>query len=285
VRIIYSTLVDQKPLFELQGLIWTWTLTELADVPLADLVVHLVNGGRPAYREMLEGLGVKTVSVDPFGDGKYCNKVAQFGTDILRESDGVVFTDADVAILEDIGRTAGLDCVKGKIVDLPRPSLAVLTRLFKMAGLAKPPSLARPTFATEPTFQGNFNGGLYMVPTADLDSLHDTWAKWSLWCLGKADVLGKHHFHADQIGFCFALNELGLPVEELSVAYNCPTHLTDVDLGLLKERPKMLHYHARIGDNGQVLPTGTPILDDAIGEVNRLIESKRAELAAFRASL
>ena len=285
MHVIYSTLVDQKPIFELQGLIWAWTLTELAGVPASDLVVHLVGGGRPAYRDMLKGLGVKTVAVEPFGDGKYCNKVAQFGSKLLRESDGVVFTDADVAILEDIGRIAGLDKIKGKIVDLPRPPFAVLTRLFKMTGLAAPPALARPTFATEPTFQGNFNGGLYMVPAKHLDGLHGAWAKWSLWCLEKADVLGEHHFHADQIGFCFALNDLGLPIEELPSAYNCPTHLMDVDLNLLTERPKMLHYHARIGDDGRILPTGAAILDGAIETANGLIASKRVDLEAFRASL
>jgi hypothetical protein len=80
-------------------------------------------------------MGCKTRKIEPFLDGKYCNKLQQlsfvdeFG---LSEPTGVLLLDVDIAV------TAPLvildrDRVAGKIVDAPHPPIHVLTRIFSLA--------------------------------------------------------------------------------------------------------------------------------------------------------
>lgn len=103
-NVLYSCVVDSKPLYCFQGLVFAYSLVELADVAPESVVVHLIDGTPDATRRTLAELGVRTVTSTPF-DARHphSNKLVQLATPVLREADYVVLCDSDVAF------TAALD--------------------------------------------------------------------------------------------------------------------------------------------------------------------------------
>jgi len=63
-----------------------------------------------------------------------------------------------------------------------------------------------------------------------------------------------------------------LDIEEIPVEYNFPMHLSETFEKFEFNNPKVLHYHDRLGDDGLLKPTGHPVVDKAVGEVNQLLQ-------------
>ena len=110
-------------------------------------------------------MGCKTRKIEPFLDGKYCNRLQQlsfvdeFG---LSEPAGLLLLDVDIAV------TAPLvipdrDRVAGKIVDASHPPIHVLTRIFEAAAVALPEQV-QCDWNIGKTFASNFNGGVLYIP-------------------------------------------------------------------------------------------------------------------------
>src|SRR6202047_1328155 len=114
------------------------TLDRHASIPPCQVIVHYVNRLPRAPVATFSRRGCKTRKIEPFLDGKYCNRLQQlsfvdeFG---LSEPAGLLLLDVDIAV------TAPLvipdrDRIAGKIVDAPHLPIHVLTRIFEAAAVA-----------------------------------------------------------------------------------------------------------------------------------------------------
>lgn len=78
--------------------------------------------------------GHRVHCLERFGDGRWCNKLAQLPNLLSEPFDVAVLLDTDTIAVADLRSFLLGDAVLGKVVDFPNPPLAVLKELYRMAG-------------------------------------------------------------------------------------------------------------------------------------------------------
>jgi Methyltransferase domain len=276
--VIYSCVVDPQPKFVHQLEIWTATLTQLAGVEPSRILVHVLDGDyRAEAVALLDARAIAHRPLARFGDGRFCNKIAQLRDPGLPGDGYVALCDTDIAFCAPLEPFAA-GAVSAKVVDLPNPSLAALEETYRRAGFTRLPPLTRCSNADAHTFANNCNGGVYLLRRDVVRALAPRWEHWALWLLGETGLLEDDVKHADQIAFGLATWELGIAILPLPLAANFPTHLPPLPAASA-EPPAALHYHDRIGADGLLLRTGIPHADERIASVNETIA--RARRAGF----
>jgi len=253
MKIIYSCVVDGNPKFFRQAVLLTHSLKSVG-VAAADILINLTPRAAP-YRARFEAMGCKVRDTVLFGDGKYCNKVAQL-RNVSEDVDFAVCCDTDMVFLRNIatdllGREGR---VLGKVVDFDNPPIDRFYKLHALVGDLPEIGEVACDLNGAPTFAGNFNGGLYIMPGQHLRALSETWEEMALrldGCPEVAEVLGEFSWHIDQISFCFALSKLGLDYEILPITFNYPLHFeVPVQADTEAAELRILHYHDAIDENG-----------------------------------
>jgi hypothetical protein len=283
-RLRFSCVVDDGPIFKRQALAWIRTLLASGTANADELVVCLVQGGSgsvfgpgdddEAFAQNVRRLGGAVCPVPRLGTGTaaYCNKLAQLKVGLLREADCCVLCDTDIAFAGNMRSAFKTDAVRAKIVDVDNPPLPVLNALFDMSGITTRPILVPSTVNRRPTFHTNCNGGLYVIPTQWMEPLAESWMHWVRFAFEHRQLLGPCALHIDQIGFSFAMLDLGLPFEPLPEHLNFPTHLPpEVFAAPVVTEPLVLHYHCHTEGNGRLLHCGHPPADAAIERVNGML--------------
>ena len=273
-RVLFSCVVDKAPSFAQQAWFWASSLIDYAGISPEDIIVHTLPGVGEKLSLALRARGVRTVPILPFGDGAYCNKIAQLASPALADADHVILMDTDTLVLEDIRDLVDSDAIRAKVVDTSNPPLDVLKRIFKESGLHGFPSLV-PVDTQEGvmTLEGYCNGGLYCIPRKYRDVLLPVWSKCALWMLDRLHLLEpQHRMHADQISFCLALSELCIPLKPLERRFNFPSHLAVLPK---RGKPAVLHYHKGIERDGRITATGNADAEykQALDKANTLINA------------
>jgi len=277
----FCSVYDSSPGFGVQLNIWLVTLEERARVPRANIVVHLLEDDDTAdIARALDSRGIGHRTISRFGDGKYCNKIAQCDNDDLTRFDYVVFCDLDVAFADGIERWIGIGDVAAKPVDLPNPPVETLNRIYEAAGFATRPDVVSCIPSPSPTYANNCNGGLYILRARVVPELGAAWKKWARWLLERPEMLGTHAGHVDQIAFGLATWALGTGVVPLPLEANTPTHLDATSYPSDVRPPLVLHYHHNIGRDGTLNPVGVAPIDERIGIVNATLQVARPVVAA-----
>jgi hypothetical protein len=107
-NVLYSCVIDTKPLYCFQGLVFAYSLVELAKVAPEAVLVHLIEGVPESTREALADLGVRSVVSAPFDRRHpHSNKLVQLENPFLREADHVVLCDSAVAFIAALDAWAG----------------------------------------------------------------------------------------------------------------------------------------------------------------------------------
>jgi len=248
MKINYSCVVDKQEKFKKQGWLWLNSLIKLGGINPADIWVHCVRGVEPDYIKKCEDTGVNVESIEPFGDKKYCNKIAQMSNAKLKDSDAIILMDTDMIMLENFEHLlTGLDYISAKIVDLENPPIEIIDAVFASAGLKKVLPDYFTGYKAAPTYGANFNGGLYIIPAKYYDIIEAGWQKWAYWLLENGKPLydiGKES-HIDQISFCMTVHENNLNIKYLDPAYNYPLPF---DYGI-EDGLYVVHYHDKIDEN------------------------------------
>ncbi|MCL4505048.1 MAG: class I SAM-dependent methyltransferase [Chloroflexi bacterium] len=277
----FSCVVDNKAIYKLQALNWLWTLLASGTADRDEIIIHIIKGGDLAFSQILDYLGITFHMVDRFGEGEaaFCNKLVQLGTPELRQANCVVLCDTDIAFSKDIRPWLNTNAIRAKIADYPNPPLDVIRRLYAATGITARPRNARTDFSRHSTFEMNCNGGVYIIPTQWISVLSQSWVRWARFILERRDTPLVYRKHADQVGFCFAMLELGLPFEKLPLSLNFPTHFSPSEYSAVSHmNPLVYHYHRRMNQNGDLLPLGIPRFDTAIDQINEVIRTQRARL-------
>lgn len=277
MRVVFSCIVDNRPVFAYQAHLWVTSLLGLARRDPQELVVHLTEACDPEYERVFAQMGVTTVRVPPF-DARHphSNKLAQLHTARLKDADLVVLSDCDVAFCADISEIlADGDAIRAKPVDRGNPGPEYWQKIYAKAGFGAPDLSAVALLDNSPTPPLNFNGGLYVLPQRYFEPLRSVWPRWNRWMLDNSDLLEPFTLFTDQISFALSLQEMGAPVQPLSLIYNCPTHMPFPEGYPLDAPPKVLHYHSHLDSSGFLLPTAEAAINQSIEDVNTLIRQER----------
>lgn len=265
--------MDSDPRYSAEAGRWFAVLTGVAGADPRDLTVHFIGEPSLALRRLAR-CGVRLIDVAPF-DARVptCNKIAGILELAKRppgDDDLVVLSDTDVAIAEDPRRLpVPPGAVAGRIVDGPNPPITVLACVFAAAGLEPPRVVPTGCQAGAMTFDGNFNGGLYLLRGRLVPRLAAAWASYARWLLDLG-LLGPHRYFTDQVAMSLALRREGISPWPLPGRWNCPVHVPQwVDAGAA--RPAAIHYHRRVAPSGQLQPTGASAIDQVIAKANDAI--------------
>lgn len=253
-RVLYSFVVDRGATFPYQA----WNLAHslvrfwLADV--GDIFVQFTPNADKHARAVFEEADFSTRALTPFGDGKYCNKLAQIENLPCEQADAVVLLDTDTIAVADLRTWVSDQTIRAKIVDFPNPPLATLQEVAALADLDG--GEIGPTDSGEgESFVGNCNGGFYAIPAAFAPRLGAEWRRWANWLLAHPEPLRRvgREIHVDQVSFWLALRSTRMPFAPAPANANYFTHSASPHTSLDAAHPiALLHYHDKLDVLGKL---------------------------------
>jgi len=277
-----SFLVDDLSLHYYQAELLLFSLEKFTSFNKNNILIHCTSRVNEEFLLFLRENNYTYKIVEPYLDGKYCNKLQQLSSfKDLNDDDAVFLVDADTFFLNDpIINTP--QKIGGKVVDAPNPSLKVLTKIFNEAKLTYP-KIVPTDWVMEGayTFECNFNGGFYYIPAQKVQKADELWKKWATWLYARRNELFEtkaQQIHVDQVSFAMMVKEANFEYEVLISNNNCPIHRkTKQRLFDTTKEVSMLHYHRSLNSFG-LLNTHlaiNPIVDKAIETINKHIGEKK----------
>jgi hypothetical protein len=246
MRFAFSFIVDQAPIFAYEAWHLAHSLALHCRVPMSDIHVHFTSDTTVDTIEVFRQLGCGVHHLKRFGDGRYCNKIAQW--DNMRDvvADHFVFLDTDTICIANLLEQLPIGVVSGKVVDMDNPPLGALDEVFLRAGFATRPPITFVDAKDATTYLGNCNGGMYSLPVQHAEPLFESWKRHALRLLHDIEPLretGKEG-HVDQVAFCLALHETNIPFNHASSNTNYYLHFDGTHRYFLDSCPiALLHYH------------------------------------------
>jgi hypothetical protein len=274
---VFSCVVDAKPKFSRQALLWAASLLIHGEQDADSLVVHTIGECDPLLKELLDNWGVRHVSAAPFDERHpYSNKLVQFATPILQNADFVILCDCDLAFAAPITPWVRGDRIRARIADRPWLTLDQWSAIFEAAGQRFPHHRVRAAngAATLPSF---CNGGLYIIPRRVFDQIGDRWSHWDRWLLDHEELLDRRIIFADQVSFVLACEDLDCRIDYLPIELNFHTGKGQAALSQRDERrgwvPRVLHYHDLVGPRGFLHNEKVPSMNAPIERINQIIRN------------
>lgn len=280
-RLAVSFIVDSDPIYAYMGWHLAHSLVSHGGLSWADIHVQCTADLPALTVESFRNLGCPTHPLTRFGDGRYCNKLAQW--DNLRDvdADHFVLLDTDMICVGDFTYSLPPDAVAGKVVDLANPEVPLLATLFDRAGFSDRPDIVPVDASDDHTYRANCNGGFYSVPRQYAQPLFESWRLNALSLLADIEPLraaGKE-IHVDQIAFCMAIHETRLPFADLPSNVNYPLHQPGPCRFRQVDRPlALLHYH---NFTLNVLGLLEPARDLDVGEIAAVTDANDQIRANF----
>lgn len=272
-RVAFSFVVDDDPRFAYEGWHLARSLVTQCGGDPAAIHVQCTPGVSEGTRDLFRAQGYHVHDIERFGDGRHCNKIAQFEALRQFDFDIAVLLDTDMIAVADIRPFLG-PYVSGKVVDAPNPPVEMLRNVASVAGLA-PPGARSSDGGLGETLHGNCNGGFYAVPKAQCDQLERSWRRWALWLLQDIELLRGYEAHVHQVSFWLALQDSGVPFEAAPANLNYYVHFAGEHRELDRARPiALLHYHKESMDVfGRLAPAAAlpPEAEAAISLANEQI--------------
>ncbi len=293
-RCALSFLVDDLPIHYYQAELLLYSLQRFTTFRKENIIVHCTDRVGEEFVDFLRDEGYEYKRVEPYLDGKYCNKLTQLEYFYERgeDLDGVFLVDTDTFFLDD-PFVSDKEKFAAKIVDGPNPPLPVIERIYKEAGIALP-KIVHSDWLTQNdvTVATNFNGGFYYIPIKALKRIGDLWKNRAEWLYAHRELFDTpaQAIHVDQIAMSMAVVLSGVPVERVGVNQNYPIHIERPIRSLDRKRGiSMLHYHREIDRFGLLneRKVSEPIVIEAIRKANKAVASmpRSRFYAKFRQSL
>lgn len=255
-----SFVVDNLASHYYQAELLLYSLEKNSNYQKKDIVVQCLNRVDDEFLNYLIDNGYTYNLIEPYLDGKYCNKLMQLEYFRNKNIDGVILMDTDMFVLDDLSQIKG-DKIMAKRVDAPNPALSTLENIYKAASL-KLPTLGYSDWVmpNNATFKNNFNGGFYYIPQNLIETMSKDWKKWADWLYNRPQLFSnpQQFIHVDQISFSLAIHANRFPFTELTANYNFPIHsAAEICSFENSENIKIIHYHREIDDFGLLDSTKT----------------------------
>lgn len=274
-----SFVVDNLPLHYHQAKLLLLSLEYNSEYSKKDIVVHCLNRVDKEFLNYLRENEYTYHMIEPYLDGKYCNKLQQLRYFEDKDIDGVILMDADMFVMDKLSDIKG-ESILAKRVDAPNPLLSTLQNIYKKASLREP-AIGKSDWSmpNNETFENNFNGGFYYIPKKQITLLNREWRKWAEWLYAQPELFDvpSQFIHVDQISFSLALHANSLEYKQLCANYNFPIH-SDAPLESFDttKEPMILHYHREVDKDGLLsyAKIKEPKIIESIKRANLLILEK-----------
>ena len=276
-KFAFSFIVDKDPLFAYQGWHLAHSIMDQCAAKPQDLHVQFTREVSPRTTDIFKSMGCSVSRLERFGDGRYCNKIAQWNNVSQADADHFVFLDTDTILVADCREQLPVDLVSAKIVDLANPPIEALSEIMIAAGFSTMPATCVVGADPSMTYRGNCNSGMYCVSKQYAERLFAAWRRWALWLLDNMEPMRRsgRENHVDQVSFCLALHETGVPFGLASSNLNYYVHFSGGHAYMDPRRPiSILHYHnASLDVVGALQPRAalTPLEAAAVGAANAQI--------------
>ena len=268
---LFSFIIDSGPLYTYQGYHLAHSLMTHAAAQPADIHVHFTPRADANAQNVFRDLGCSTHSLQPFGDSRFCNKIAQLDNLLETQSDRIVLLDTDMIAVGDFTPFLAAETLLAKTVDLGNPAIDTLRRIASAAAMAALPAMLLTDAGESPTYLGNCNGGFYSFPRTLLKRIRDQWRRWATWLLENPAHLhdsGKSD-HTDQVAMWLAIHMDSIPYQPCPSNLNYFVHMPAHHLYQVDRFPIcILHYHKCLEVHGLISP-GFPLPRTAADAVNR----------------
>lgn len=273
---IYSFIVDNHPRFSYEGWHLARSLQLHCAAPPRDIHVQFTPEVTADIEAIFADAGYSTHRIEPFGDGKWCNKLAQIPNVLQEDFDYLLLLDTDTITVGDMRPFFTEEALYAKVVDFANPSLQALTEIFDTAGVQKP-ELILTDAGDGKTFSGNCNGGMYALHKSVANTFSEKWRQWALWLMNHSEPLRRENkvMHIDQIAAALAIYDAGIPFRLAPANVNYFTHQPSPHICHDESQPiALLHYHdTSINVLGLLAspPRLPPAAASALAEANRII--------------
>lgn len=245
MNVQYSMVVDQHPKFAYQAWNLARSLVHYSAAAPEDVHVQFTSAVPDDIRTIFAGAGYSIHQIEKFGDGKWCNKLAQLPNLSEREADFFVLLDTDMIATADIRPFLRPGYFHAKPVDCQNPPLGILHEIFLKAAV-QVPALVPTDTGDGQTFVSNANGGFYAIPGESAGEFSNEWRRWALWLLAHPEPLARVNklMHVDQISAALAVSSVGIPLAIAPSNVNYFTHMAAPHRYLVSSEPiALLHYH------------------------------------------
>jgi hypothetical protein len=275
----FSCVIDQHPRFAQQALVWASSLLVYGGQESDSLVIHSVGECNPKYRSIFEAWEIDTRIVQRF-DRRHpnSNKLAQLESEPLHSADHVVLCDCDIAFCGDVSPWIEGESIRARVASSAGLPPHRWQKVFDAAGLRLPEARVEAVVTRVNTLPTYCNGGLYILPQALFQRLHEAWPRWDQWLLDRDELIRPFAEFVDQISFAMSCEELGLSVDYIPLMLNFDTLYLSHELsgGIKKAgiHPIVLHYH-RLNSSGLLRLTRIPSVNRQIRKINELIRLAR----------
>ncbi len=283
-RVIYSFIVDRHPKFAYQAWQLAASIVRHCKARPRDINIQITPGVADHVWSIFSDQGYSVRALTPFGDGTFCNKLAQIPNLTDTECGRIVLLDTDMVAVSDCRPLLTHDGVMAKVVDNANPKLNVLQDMIVAAGGADV-SLMEVEVNTQLTVRGNANGGFYAMPRHLAARFNGEWQRWAKWIFDNDGILraAGRMKNVDQISAALAFNLSGIPYAAAPSNLNYFLHM---DGGHKYYDPGhdicFLHYHDVSMNAAGVIETKialSPLEQDAVDAANRHIrEGNHARL-------
>lgn len=267
-----SFVVDHHPIFYYQAELLLFSLDYFSKFDKKAILVQCTNRVTEDFLAYLKNNNYQFRIIEPFLDGKYCNKVKLLEAFLEEENcEGIFLVDTDMFALEPlVPYNSKVFCAK--TVDAPNPPLPVLHSIFEAAGL-NPGKIISTDWGSGETLNSNFNGGYYFVPRQYIRTVFEHWQKWAIWLFERPELfeIKERAIHTDQVAMSMALSEAQVDFLQVPSNYNYPTHSTS-PMGYFDPNLPIsfLHYHSSLDDFGllEKKSSGADPMKEAIEKAN-----------------
>ena len=252
-----SFVVDKLELHYYQAELLLYSITKNTHYKKSNIIVQCLNRVDQYFLDYLTNNGYNYIIIEPYLDGKYCNKLQQLEY-FKDKSHNVILLDTDMFVLSAFD-IPDKNYICGKVVDAPNPPLSILKHIFKEA-LIEIPSI---TFSdwdipNNQTFSCNFNGGFYYIPNKYVNEISSEWRKWATWLYERSELFEtpQQFIHTDQISMAMAIASTGSAYRNLNANANYPIHVNCELTSFQNSKDvSILHYHRGLSQFG-LLNTG-----------------------------
>lgn len=289
---IISFVVDGQALYYYQAELLLFSLQHFAQHPKENIIVHCTTKVADCFLNFLKNNQYHYRIIEPFLDGKYCNKIRQLESFYQLEQGHLILLDTDMFALSAF-TLPDENKFLAKIVDDENPPLAVIQRIFQQAALPLPDIVTADwDLAHALTIANNFNGGFYYIPQPYIKVIAAAWRKWAIWLFARAELFENERqaMHIDQISMALALCDSQIPYQTIAANYNYAIHYPWAQKSFIAENPVvLLHYHQELNHFGLLKSDQIhhPVIKTAIAQANQSIASDHhfEFYAAYRKSL
>ncbi|MBS0385737.1 MAG: hypothetical protein JSS00_10370, partial [Proteobacteria bacterium] len=276
-RVAYSFVVDAGARFAYQAWHLAHSLVHFCKAAPSEIHIQCTPEADQESRRLFLAAGFQTHTITPFGDGRYCNKIAQFDALAGLDYDIFVLLDTDTIATGDLRPWLTKQAVLAKTVDAANPPITTLDEIVTKAGLRAARERCPPDNGIAETYLGNCNGGFYSIPRVHLEMVCREWRRWALWLLDHSGPLRRAGatIHVDQVSFWLALQSSQAPFRAAPSNLNYFVHMdaphiyhdAGCDIALLHYHNHTLNVVGLIEPKIALAPTAA----DAVRRANSLI--------------